>query len=39
MPDQIHSLEYFLTSLINTKCYKERASSQEKEVKKTVLYF
>lgn len=38
LPDQIHSLEYFLTSLINTKCYKERASSQEKEVEKVELY-
>jgi len=37
LPPQIHSLQYFLTSLINTKCYKERVSHLE-EVKLPVLH-
>ena len=38
LPPQIHSLQYFLASLINTKCYKERVASLKKEVELPILY-
>jgi len=38
LPPQIHSLEYFLTSLINTKCYKENVAQLEEKVKLPVLH-
>ena len=32
LPPQIHGLQYFLTSLINTKVYKQRFEQEKKEV-------
>lgn len=37
LPKQVYSLQYFLTSLINTKCYKESVVQLE-EVELPVLY-
>jgi len=38
LPPQIHGLQYFLTSLINTKCYKENVAQLEEKVKLPVLH-
>ena len=36
LPKQVYSLQYFLTSLINTKIYKERFAQEKAEVKEKV---
>ena len=36
LPEQVHSLQYFLTSLINIKIYKQRFEQEKAEVKEKV---